>query len=223
MHPDSKNYQGLQRLKSYGFSPSGILDIGAYNGDWSRGVRRIYPDAYVLMVDGLTEKEPILRQVCAEIGNADYVLTLLGAEERETSFFVVLAGNIQTGSSVYKENTGYPTEERNLSQRTLNSVLSEHPRQQFQLIKLDVQGAELDVLAGASQHLHRAEAVLMEVSTLQYNRGGPLVADVIPRMQALGFVLFDILDEIRFGNGYLFQFDALFVRPDAAFRPQPPF
>ncbi len=42
-------------------------------------------------------------------------------------------------------------------------------------------------------------------------------------MQALGFVLFDILDEIRFGNGYLFQFDALFVRPDAAFRPQPPF
>ena len=42
MHPDSKNYQGLQRLKSYGFSPSGILDIGAYNGDWSRGVRRIY-------------------------------------------------------------------------------------------------------------------------------------------------------------------------------------
>ena len=225
METTSKTYQGLERLKSYGFTPGAILDVGAYNGDWSRGIRRLYPDAYLLMVDGLAEKKPVLSQVCNEIGNADHVIALLGADERDnTSFFVVNFSGMQTGSSKYKENRDdNPIEERSVPQRTLNSVLSEQGGRPFQFIKLDVQGAELDVLAGTSQYLHRAEVVLMEVATLQYNRGAPLFAEVIPRMYSLGFVLFDVLDEVRFGRGDLFQFDALFVRPDAAFRPQPPF
>jgi FkbM family methyltransferase len=226
MHADSNTYQGIARLKRFGFLPAGILDVGAYDGNWSRGARAIFPDAHILMIDALIEKELILNAVCADLGNADSVIALLGAEDRaEEAFYVVKAGDaggIRTGSSRYKENTSFPTEERRMQQQTLNSVLALSNRQ-FQFVKLDVQGSELDVLCGASAYLHRTEAVLMEVATLQYNSRAPLVADVIPTMQKLGFVLFDVLDNIRFHNGCLFQFDALFIKHDAPFRPKPPF
>lgn len=224
MAAPNPNLEGLQRLQSYGFAPTGILDIGAYNGDWSRTIRGLYPTAYVLMIDGLAEKEPMLRQACTEIGNADYATALLGADERaSTSFFVVHADGNQTGSSIYRENRDCPIEERSVRQWTLNALLDRLPNQRFQMMKLDVQGTELDVLAGAGRHLDHVQVIMMEVATLPYNANAPLVADVLSRLLRLGFVLFDVMDQLRFGNGALFQFDALFVRPDVPFRPRPPY
>ena len=38
-------FQGLVRLRDLGFAPTGILDVGAYEGQFSRGVRQIFnPD-----------------------------------------------------------------------------------------------------------------------------------------------------------------------------------
>jgi hypothetical protein len=42
-------------------------------------------------------------------------------------------------------------------------------------------------------------------------------------MKKFGFVLYDLLDEIRLGGGCLFQFDALFIRPDSPYRPRAPY
>ena len=70
------------------------------------------------------------------------------------------------------------------------------------LLKLDVQGFELEVLRGSRIALDAAEFVLLEVSTLNYNRGAPLVAEVLDFMNQRGFVLFDIADLSR--SWYLF-------------------
>jgi FkbM family methyltransferase len=224
MHEASKMFAGIQRLKSLGFNPTAILDIGAHNGDWSRGVRKIYPDAFILMVDGLDEKKAILAEACQELGNAEYRIALLGARDSaETAFFVVHAGSIQTGSSRFRENTTHPVEERIVPQISLNALLPTTSRTRFEMIKLDIQGGELDALAGATQFLHRAEIILMEVSVLPYNAGAPLIHDVIVAMKAHGFELFDLLEELRSGSGCLLQLDALFIRPDADFRPKPPY
>jgi FkbM family methyltransferase len=223
---ESRTYSGLVRLRDAGFKPKGILDIGAYSGIWSRGVRTIFAEAYVLMIEALAERENELRTACAEIGNAEYQISLLGgSNDGQASFFVVHAGpdkSQRTGSSKYKENTRFPTEERQLAQRSLNSILSQ-AQQPFDLIKLDVQGAEVEILQGGTEYLHRTEAILMEVATLPYNDGAPLVDRVLVEMKKLGFVLYDLLDEIRTGRGCLFQFDALFIRPDSPYRPRPPY
>jgi hypothetical protein len=148
-----------------------------------------------------------------------------GSDGGQASFFVVRAGPEQsgrTGSSKYKENTRFPTEERRLAQRSLNSVLS-RAQQPFDFIKLDVQGAEIEILQSGTEYLHRTEVVLMEVATLPYNEGAPLIDQVLVEMRKLGFVLYDLLDELRLGKGGLFQFDALFIRPDSPYRPRPPY
>jgi FkbM family methyltransferase len=165
----SRTYNGLVRLRDAGFKPKGILDIGAYSGVWSRGVRTIFTDTPILMIEALAEREDQLRIACAEIGNAEYQITMLGGSDgEEASFFVVRAGPNQserTGSSKYKENTRFPAEERRLAQRSLNSILSQ-AQQPFDFIKLDVQGAEIEILRGGTEYLHRTEVVLMEVAAL---------------------------------------------------------
>lgn len=223
----SNMFQGLLRLKNMGFAPSGILDIGAWVGEFSRGARRIFPEARILMVEALPENGAILAKVCRELGNAECVTALLGDREMEaTSFFVVDSDKhpdlVKTGSSKYKDNLGCPQDEHTLPQRTLANILTERGTQ-FQLLKLDVQGAELDVIKGLGDRLSMVEVILMEMSLVQYNEGAPLIDVVLNRMSQLGFVLYDIVEEHRFEGGHLFQIDGLFVHPDSRYRLKPPF
>jgi FkbM family methyltransferase len=220
-------FQGLVRLRDLGFAPTGILDVGAYEGNFSRGARQIFREAYILMIDALAEKGLELADICREVGNADCLIAMLGDREMDaSSFFVVNAeivtDLIKTGSSKFKENSNFPIEERTLPQRTLGSVLADRD-QTFQLLKLDVQGAELDVLRGLGHHLSKVEVILMEISLVNYNKGAPLIDVVLSELSGMGFVVYDIVEERRDLGGRLLQIDGLFVRPTSRFRPQPPF
>jgi hypothetical protein len=112
--------------------------------------------------------------------------------------------------------------ERALRQHALANILADHTHA-FQFIKLDVQGAEVDVLRGLGRYLATIDVILMEMSLVNYNSGAPLIDVVLRELRTMGFVLCDIVDEHRRLGGRLFQIDGLFVRPDSRFRAQPPF
>ena len=48
----------LQNLKSNGFSPRTVIDVGAWIGDWTEHVHPIFPDAQFLMVEANPGKQP---------------------------------------------------------------------------------------------------------------------------------------------------------------------
>jgi FkbM family methyltransferase len=206
---------GLMRLARLGFRPTGILDVGAYEGWFARVARSIFPDAFIFMVEAVEERAPSLERTAADVGEAGYAIRALGSSEGQIATFYLARGGTpdapcETGSSLYPEKTGVPLEARTLRLSTLDGVApSERP---FQLIKMDVQGAELDVLRGATATLAPAEFILLEISILQYNVGSPLIAEVIGFMRALGYVVFDILDMARLSDGRLNQIDCLFAR-----------
>jgi hypothetical protein len=91
------------------------------------------------------------------------------------------------------------------------------------LLKLDVQGAELEVVRGLGCHLSNVDVILMEMSLVQYNKAAPLVDVVLSEASRVGFVLYNIVEEHRFLGARLFQIDGILVRPTCCFRPQPPF
>ena len=43
--------EAYQRLKSKGFKPAFMIDLGAYQGEWTRLARRVFPGVPALMVD----------------------------------------------------------------------------------------------------------------------------------------------------------------------------
>ena len=84
-----------------------------------------------------------------------------------------------------------------------------------QLLKLDVQGYEVEVLKGATRILAHTEVALLEVSLIEYNAGSPLFAEVIACMSNAGFAAYDICGYARReSDRALFQVDMLFVRLD---------
>ena len=85
--PHTSMFQGLSRLRDLGFSPTSILDVGAYEGQFSRGARQIWKDAYIFMIDALLEKEPMLATACRELGNANHFIAMLGEREMEAASF----------------------------------------------------------------------------------------------------------------------------------------
>ncbi|MFP6735983.1 MAG: FkbM family methyltransferase [Rhodospirillales bacterium] len=225
----SINYSGLSnpfkemllRLKKINFNPLSVLDIGAYSGDWTRAFKEVFPQAKVLMVEAQAQKEAELAKVKMDLPGTDYVIALLGQEERDSvPFFLMKTPFGSTGSSIYEEQTSFNREKQNLPMTTLDRLVQDRKEGQCIFIKLDIQGAELDVLDGAPQVLSGVEFVFMEVGVLEYNKGAPLFDETVKRMAQKGFVVFDVCEQHRLSNNILFQIDVLFIREGSQFKPK---
>jgi FkbM family methyltransferase len=215
---------GLATLRKLGFRPSGILDVGAYNGEWSQMVHQIFPDASILMIEAQPKLKPILEAIAAaHAEKIHFRPALLGAERRDEVEFYQMDIPITTGSSLYEEQTTHPRSVLRLPMVRLDDLVAELSVGQFQMIKLDVQGAELDVLRGATSTLADVEVLIMEMSLVQYNKGAPLFAETVRVMEDLGFRMFDIYPVVRNSAGILLQVDAMMLQRDSGFWAKPPF
>lgn len=203
------------RLAQRGFRPNGIIDIGAFRGDWSRTIARVYPNVPILMIEARAEQRARLERACAQLNQAKFELALLGDKEGIEANLEIMG----TGSSLYSERSNAPRTQRTLTMHTLDKVIREHPQLKTPLfMKLDVQGAELDVLNGGPYTLALAEVVQLEVALMHYNEGAPNINSVLEFMSRRGFALFDICGFIRPIPAYLSQLDVLFVRRDSKLR-----
>jgi FkbM family methyltransferase len=166
------------------------------------------------MIEPQPDKRPFLMQVLGEFpGQVEYVDCLLGPEERAAVPFF----QMESGSSVLEELTNCPRTTVALPMRTLDGVFREKNFPDATLLKLDVQGYEIEVLKGARAALPGAEVVLLEISLLPYNRSAPLFSDVIRFMAENGFVVYDFCNCQRWEQALL-QVDLFFVKSDSNLR-----
>jgi FkbM family methyltransferase len=207
----------LRKLRSRGFEPKVVVDIGAYVGGWTRMVKTVFPNCNVLMVEAQPEKERVLREVEEQYaGSVQTALQLLGPEEARD----VLFHTMDMGSSVFEEHSNYPRKPTFLPMCTLDRLLEEEKLERPELLKVDVQGYELEVLKGGKHALSNAQVVILEVALLNYNESAPLVHEVLGFMAERGFVLYDIGEIIK-SHAHLavIQVDAIFIREDSRWRP----
>lgn len=200
----------LRNMKRLGFAPRNIVDVGAYQGEWTAMAKAIFPDANVLMIEAQSSKKKILEEVCLRyINTASYAICLLGAEARKGVAF----HEMETGSSVLREKSNIKSVTTSCDMITLDDVVAKNIHGKVDLLKLDVQGYELEVLRGGSYSLQDADAVLMEVSLLSINKEAPLLSEVVEFMAKHGFVAYDICSLMRRPlDNALCQTDFLFVK-----------
>ena len=208
----------LKNIGESGFFPLTIIDVGANVGGWARMASLLFPPSRILMFDGYPDNEQALRDTLREIGNrSEYSITLLGPEKKDAVTFYKLG----SGSSVLPELTTFEREVVTLPMNTLDNMVEGAALQLPLLLKLDVQGFDLEVLRGGRRTLGLSEVAMMEVSLLPYNAGAPLFADVVAFMNEEGFVVFDFCGQLRReSDGALFQMDVVFVKRDSQLRAQ---
>lgn len=204
----------LLRLKALGFRPAAIYDIGAYRGGWTRLAREVFPEATFVLFEANADNAEYLsgRHLAAH----RHFTVALSAQDGEKPLFLPRAGDA-TGTSLYRENSPH-YDAGNLVVRTvatarLDALVAAEKLPPADLIKIDVQGAELDVIAGAKAALSRCEALIVELSLASYNKDAPLIGETLPAITQLGFRCVDICELHRAGAGNVLQADFLFVKP----------
>ena len=163
-------------FKARGFNPSLIFDVGAAGGTWTAGVRPIFPDAtYVTVEPRHTGFEPTVR---AAIGAAEGVAALTDWDTGSTLLSTPDAGNAKYQVPV----------------TTLDRLAARFGMPD--LVKLDVEGFELEALKGATSLIGRTELFVLEVALYRFS-GRPMVHEALPFMAERGYFLYDISGFIR--------------------------
>jgi FkbM family methyltransferase len=192
----------LTYLRSTGVELSKVLDLGAFEGNWTKLIKKLYPKAKVTLVDANTDKEKFLR------GLGDVRIAVLGdTDGREVDYFKCKDGGAGSGNGIYRENSPHAFSPEKRKCVTLSTLLGSS--EGFDLIKMDVQGAELDVIRGGLPIVRNSRYLLLELQTHNYNLGAPHFEDVVAFLHAEGFGVVDIID-LMYSGDKLIQADVLF-------------
>jgi FkbM family methyltransferase len=193
--------------------------VGAAFGIFTRECHKIFPDAHYLLIEPIEEYLPVLSKVVDSLSHATNVTAVVAAEDGRT--FLTVHHDL-VGSSLYREveeGTDVDGVRREVRAITLDRLVGERSAHPPFLIKIDVQGAEIDVLAGGQKTLAGTEYVLLEVSLFHFFHQGPTFCDVVAYMKSKGFVPYDVYGlQYRPLDGALSQIDIAFVKERGQFR-----
>ena len=196
----------LYRLKAKGINPRIIIDCGCAVGDWSEVARGIFPDPPIYAFDVIYYEGTAVK--LPKIKNLFFNVSALGSKDGEKRTFYCNK-NVPLQASYFQALCVQNAEEMIVTTRTLNSWFKSPPELP-PLIKLDTQGSELEILEGASNLLPQTEVIILEVSTISGNVGGPEFRDVVEYLWAKGFVVYDVIPSGVRGE-IVAQMDVIFV------------
>lgn len=195
----------LQLITNY-FYPYRILDIGANIGQFHSLAKQNFPSSFVFSIEASKECERFLKNI-----TDNYYIGMLAKDNSEYEFYKRKGDPTSTGNSFYKELTHFYSPDQ-LDIVKEKGIMLDHlfeSDSEFDLIKIDTQGSELDIITGGKNLCKKAKGILLEVSLTQYNENAPLYDEVIKYMENFGFEKTQILDENR--NHGSHQQDILFI------------
>jgi FkbM family methyltransferase len=191
-----------------------IVDVGAHEGSWTDAVLQISPTFKVIAV----EPQDDLREVIGGRFAGDARVTVDGralSDHIGESTFNLLGASVNGSlhqprprmNSVY--GSGWERERTiTVPTTTLDQLVGDNP---VALLKIDVQGAEAEVLRGAQGALKRTNIVMLEVTFFSHYDGDTTFVDLHSMMADAGFSLAGVAEPARSKLGAMMCSDACYV------------
>jgi FkbM family methyltransferase len=196
---------------------STVIDVGAHHGQFALFAAERFPGAKIHCFEPLPAAKEHLERILAPALNAvvypvaaasqggsvdlhvsqlDDSSSLLPITERYTSAFV---GTEEIG-------------EARVDAARIDEILGPEDIVRPALLKIDVQGYELEVLRGAEGVIANVDEILLEVSFMEFYAGQPLAGELISYLHGSGFLLNGVFSLKRNRVGRCLQADLLFGR-----------
>ncbi|PZA13628.1 FkbM family methyltransferase [Rhodopseudomonas palustris] len=191
-----------------------LIDVGANRGQFSLLVRHRFPNAQIHAFEPLEPERERLQAVVSAPLTCHPVA--LGATRRQATFHVtskrdssslLLPGAAQQAASGVTR-TGSIT----VQVERLPDVLDVAALPRPILMKLDVQGGELDVIAGSASVLPLIDAIYTEVSFVTLYEQQPLATEITTFLDQHGFALRGVYNHFFSPRIGPTQADFLYVR-----------
>lgn len=183
-----------------------VVDIGAHTGQFSLLARARYPEATIHAFEPLPEAAAKFRAVFEADPRVHLHESAIGPERGEATLY--LDGAWDGGSLL---PATFSVREVAIRTGPLDEFLSSDDIYPPALLKLDVQGFELEALRGSQSLLDRFDNVVAELMLVEDRAGQSLAADVIALLRDEGFHLSGI-DAFGHREGKIVRFDGIFSR-----------
>lgn len=165
--------QFLYKMRDeFEFSPHVIYDIGANLLHWTNSAKQVWPSAEIVLFDAYEPSTSLYE------GYKNHVGVLSDTDGKVVKFFQ--SDRFPSENSYYKslDDIMFPPD-RFLKKRTstLDMIVSDSS-DTFplpNLVKISVQGCDLDVLKGGQSVLKNATFLIVELQHTEYNKGTPNV------------------------------------------------
>ena len=204
--------------------PRTVLDVGANRGQFALVAARRWPTATLVCFEPLPAPRRTLERVlrshrrlrvvdAAASGSAGTASLHVSRADDSSSLLAITEHQVQTFPGTEEVST--------LAVRTvrLDEEISAATLERPALLKIDVQGAELDVLRGATGLLAQLDAVLVECSFTEFYAGQALADDLIRFLHSHEFALSSVVAATVDSHGAVLQADLIFTPVDRSRGP----
>lgn len=168
--------------QEFGFEPKVVYDIGCCVLHWTNEAKRVWPNAEYALFDAFAPAAFLYQ--CYKHA---HVGVLSDEDGKVVKFF---QNNTSPGGNSYYREVGdfFPADRFvELTCATLDTVAASRGFPAPDLVKIDVQGCELDILRGALRTLQSAQYLIVEMQDTNYNDGAPKVDVTMPFIESLGW------------------------------------
>jgi len=203
-------------LETFGIGT--LIDVGANTGQFAKQFRQVRPDSLIYSFEPLRDCFEELQRTMAGTPGFTAFNVALGETDGETEFFrsesspsssLLPMGELHKELFPFSSHTTVET----VTVKRLDSYLQEILVRGSVLVKIDVQGAETQVLKGGRQFLSSADAVLAEVGYLSLYDGQATIQEILSLLNGLEFTFVGIVDQcLRPRDSLPIYGDALFVK-----------
>jgi len=207
------SFEIAHALKAQGIEPATVIDAGANVGQFARAMAETFPSTVVLSFEPLP---PAAKQLRANLGDHPRVQLFemaVGNRDGQIAFHPQrydLASSVLPPVQSESDDSGL--EPISVAITRLDTALRDRNLVGPILLKLDLQGYELEGLRGADDVLSRVRWVLLETGFRQHYVGEPLFEEVFDFLRERGFRFLRPVDILRGDHAEIVQMDALFER-----------
>lgn len=206
----------VEGIAAEGVEPATVVDVGANVGQFSRAALARWPAATVIAFEPLADAAVQLRQALEGFPRAEVHEVALGDEDGSVTFhphdYTLSSSVLPVRDEVRGRRWAVERPPIEVPLRRLDTVLGERRLASPVLVKLDVQGLELKVLAGATGVMDQVDAVVLEQSFERFYEGQPLFTESNRFLETSGWRLARPLDWRR-EDGRVVEIDCLYL-PD---------
>ncbi len=169
-----------------------VLDIGANEGQFSSSLRQLRPDVFIHCFEpNLEAAQALMSHFQGDPRTAIHTFglgSLAGTATLRLNTFSPSSSLLRLAST-HRQNFPHAMETSSVEIpiRRLDDCFGDFHVQGTTMLKLDVQGYELEVLDGGRNTLHECRYVYTEVSFIELYEGQPLFEEVLAFLGDKGF------------------------------------